>query len=114
MKALASILLLLSLAAIAAAQTYTAYSVTNIQPSADSIVVTVNVTGGRATAHRSNAAEWSNGDVLNLSVYGCEGTPVKGENGIIAKGPNGWSILTSGGATCRVTQIAFVPPKNSK
>lgn len=85
-----------------AQQTYTAYSVTNltIDSSRTGVyVVTVSVSKG------SKAPIFINGDVLRISTSGCQGTPVKGDNGIVVNGPQGRSLLTSGGATCKVTSI---------
>ena len=103
MKLLASVVLTLVLAAAAAAQqAYTAYSVTGITPSATtagSITATVSVSKG------SKAPIFRDGVAITISTSGCQGTPKKGENGIVVNGPNGRSLLTSGGATCKISNV---------
>lgn len=97
---------LTSFGIVQAQPTIRAYSVTNIQPETSAVTATVSVVKDKL----SKGSEWTNGDVLRIITYGCAGTPAKGENGIVLIAPDGYKLLTSGGATCKATMIALVPP----
>jgi hypothetical protein len=100
MKLFTSVVLTLVLAAAAAAQqAYTAYSVTNVTPANGTITATVSVSKG------SKATIFADGTVISISTSSCSGTPKKGENGIVVNGPLGRSLLTSGGASCKISNI---------
>ena len=111
MKILASILLILSLTVLAAAQktTYAAYTVAGVQQiSSDVYTATVNVVTYRPDRVTPIPA---NGSVLRITTTGCTHVPVKtanagsDESAIVSDGPLGRSLLFSGGMTCKIAKI---------
>lgn len=103
MKLFASILLILSLASLAAAKsTYTAYSVADVQQtSTDAYTATidiVNVPGSKAPIP-------SNGSAIRIATTGCAHVPAKDETAIVSDGPLGRSLLFTSGATCVISKI---------
>jgi hypothetical protein len=81
--------------------TYTAYSVANVQQTAnDAYTATVDV----VNAPGSKMPIPSNGSTITILTVGCKHVPAKGgENGIVVNGPRGLSLLFASGATCTVT-----------
>ena len=114
MKLFASILLTLSLAAIAAAQTITAYSVTDLAlnvKSANTYSATVNITNRPHATLPAGQAVLNNGAAITITTQNCTHVPVKGETGIITgrAGSADRTLLFSNGGSCAVINV--VPAK---
>src|SRR5271157_4762677 len=105
MKLFASILLTLSVAAVAAAQTYTAYSVTDLaNPAGNVYTATVHVSSNKT----SPAPIFSNGAAVTITTTGCGYVPAEGDSAIVSNGPLGRTLLFSSGASCAVSGVTNV------
>jgi hypothetical protein len=114
MKLFASILLTLSLAAAAAAQTITAYSVTDLAlnvKSANTYSATVSITNRPHATLPAGSAVLNNGAAITITTQNCTHVPVKGETGIITgrAGSADRTLLFSNGGSCAVINV--VPAK---
>jgi len=101
MKLFASILLILSFASMAAAQTSTvAYTVANVQRTADD-TYSVSVDDTKVPTNKKIPIP-ANGTALFIITIGCKHVPGAGENGIVLTGPLGNSLLFGNGETCKI------------
>jgi hypothetical protein len=112
MKLFALILLTLSIASLAAAQTtYTAYTVAGVQLVApDTYTATVN----DVNAPGSKAPIPANGSVIRFATTPCTHVPATDESAIVSDGPRGRSLLFSNGGTCAITKIWVKLPDAQK
>jgi hypothetical protein len=102
-KVLASILLILFLAALAAAaQNYTAFSVVGVQQTAPNVyTATVNT----VVKNPTNTIP-PDGTVLTIATANCTHVPGRsGENAIVSNGPLGRALLFANGPSCAITGI---------
>ena len=102
MKIIATILLTLCFATLAAAQKYSAYTVAGVQQtSPDVYTATVNIVAYKADRVTPIPP---NGSLLRITTTGCAHMPTN-ETAIVSDGPLGRSLLFSGGMTCKITKI---------
>jgi hypothetical protein len=103
MKLFASLLLILSFAPLAAAKTYTAYTVAGVRrTAADVYAATVD----DSNAPGSKAPIPPNGTALIVATNGCSHVPGNGgESGIILNGPLGRSLTFANGETCAIRSV---------
>ena len=109
MKLLASILLTLSLATLAVAAPFTAFSVTSLTRTVNGTVGGVQSSVYHATVSvektKKSTIPFINGDQIVIATTGCDHVPATGETDIVSNGPLGQSLLFSGGITCKVKSI---------
>ena len=110
MKLFASILLTLSLATLAVAAPFTAFSVTSLTRTVNGSINGVPTSVYRATVSTSKTSTKSvvpfiNGDQIIIATTECDHVPATGETAIVSNGPLGQSLLFSGGITCKVKSI---------
>lgn len=108
MKLFTAVVLTLSLATIAAANTISAYSVTNItQKSANVYSATLNIVNGKPTTPEPGTRVLRNGDALIITTTGCDRVPAKDESAIVTGrvGSAARTLLFSSGATCKVANV---------